>query len=227
MIRPTTVFIHWSEAGHPLNENTTMSFRDFEAAAEEAAIGHPGGSYLKTKITVSFDDGSTYECRLDLGAGYNLERGFEDGIKARIKHYDPDKSMPEGARANLEKCHALWLQMDFSHAPDCADWVMSEIEGIRGSVDVSACNVPNCRAFKIGDKVRCNGYPATVVGVNSWNNTGYEVRVPGGVVQAWEGDLIAEAVRYRTELTRAGEQMVIPGCEIDDPQVRSNQMSLF
>jgi hypothetical protein len=38
---------------------------------------------------------------------------------------------------------------------------------------------------------------------------------------------LAPSIGYRTEMTTAGEQMVIPGCERDDSRTGARQMMLF
>lgn len=43
------------------------------------------------------------------------------------------------------------------------------------------------RNFKIGSRVRCNGYIGTVTRLPEWSPTGYEVRLPGGTIHTFEG----------------------------------------
>lgn len=45
------------------------------------------------------------------------------------------------------------------------------------------------KTFKVGDRVRCNGYIGTVTRDLEWSDFGYEVRVPGGTVVEFEGCL--------------------------------------
>ncbi|MBM2293791.1 hypothetical protein JQX09_17830 [Sulfitobacter pseudonitzschiae] len=140
-ITPTTVDIEWSEAGGILAAGATLPFDQFEAAALEAALGHPGGSYLKTKVRVHFDSGDTYECRLDLG---DNERGFADGIQRRIKYHESAEGKRRRAewhgemRERHEELYALWIRMRVG--PDLT-WCRWEIEDLRNPVDRTFCTL--------------------------------------------------------------------------------------
>lgn len=139
-MKPTIVHVKWSEAIE-FGTDEILSFPVFEATAMQAALGHRGGSYLKTAVIVHFDNGETYECRLDLGAGYNLERGFADGIRKRIEFHDS----PEGQR-RLNECHramaeaedhlySVWIRMEFEDLT----WCWWEIESLAAPVDTTFC----------------------------------------------------------------------------------------
>lgn len=73
--RPVSVLVHWSESGE-WEEESTVPYAEFEQQAFAVALGYVGGGYQKTKVTVNFDDGETYQCRIDLAA--HDELGFAD-----------------------------------------------------------------------------------------------------------------------------------------------------
>lgn len=73
--RPVTVTVHWSESGAWQKEQV-VAYADFEKNAFAVALEHAGRGYLKTKVTVTFDDGEIYQCRIDLAA--HDELGFAD-----------------------------------------------------------------------------------------------------------------------------------------------------
>jgi len=66
-LKPKFVYVQWSESP-AFEDETVYSFEQFERIAETVGANHPTGGYLKTKITVIFKDGSTYEARVDLNS---------------------------------------------------------------------------------------------------------------------------------------------------------------
>lgn len=70
-IRPFSVLVHWSES-REFKDNELIDFAEFEKRALKVALSHAGGGYLKTKITVTFDNGKEYSDRLDLGCNNTL-----------------------------------------------------------------------------------------------------------------------------------------------------------
>lgn len=94
--RPVSVLVHWSESG-AWGEEQIQPFAEFEAQAAAVAIPYAGRGYQKTKITVNFDDGETYECRIDLSA--RGEHGFTDHCLAMLSYYDTEKG-----QARLADC---------------------------------------------------------------------------------------------------------------------------
>lgn len=86
--RPVSVLVHWSESGAWQNEQT-VTFVEFEKTAFAVALEHAGRGYLKTKITVNFDDGEVYGCRIDLAA--HDELGFADHCLSMLAFYDTEK----------------------------------------------------------------------------------------------------------------------------------------
>lgn len=141
-MKPTIVEVHWSEAGHPLTQGRTLPFGEFEAAAQEAAMAHRTGGYLKTSITVHFDEGSTYGCRIDLAAYEPSERGFAHGIAQRIKHFESSNGQrqmadwPKSMREDWQQKYELWCQMDFTQD---RTWCWWEVEDLSRPVDTTFC----------------------------------------------------------------------------------------
>ncbi|WP_148612489.1 DUF3560 domain-containing protein [Aeromonas sobria] len=108
--RPVSVLVKWSESGAWL-ENETVSFADFEEKAAAVAIPYAGGGYQKTGITVSFDDGESYECRVDLSS--SSEQGFTDHCLSMLDYYET-----EPGAARLEKCSETKKLIEFLRGVD-------------------------------------------------------------------------------------------------------------
>lgn len=108
--RPVSVLVHWSESGAWL-ENETVSFADFEEKAAAVAIPYAGGGYQKTGITVSFDDGESYECRVDLSS--SSEQGFTDHCLSMLDYY-----ATEPGAARLEQCSETKKLIEFLRGVD-------------------------------------------------------------------------------------------------------------
>lgn len=83
--RPVSVQVLWSESD-AWAADQLLSFGEFEAQALAVAMAHAAGGYLKTKITVTFDDGKTYTARIDLAAGDEL--CFAHHCAAMLRHYE-------------------------------------------------------------------------------------------------------------------------------------------
>lgn len=84
--------------------------------------------------------------------------------------------------------------------------------------------------MEIGTKITVDGYNGTVIANSAASHYGHcpegmvIVRLPGGIALR----AISEcAIAFRTELTPAGEQYVIPGAERDNEQARTTQLNLF
>lgn len=91
---PLFVFIHWSESGR-FEENSLLSFADFERQARQVALYQNGRGYLKTKVTVLFADGETYQLRIDLAE--HDEHGFRHAVQGRLYHWrSPEAAKPAG-----------------------------------------------------------------------------------------------------------------------------------
>ena len=54
-----------------------------------AALGYVGGGYQKTSVTVNFDDGDSYQARLDLAASDT--HGFTDHCLAMLAFAETEK----------------------------------------------------------------------------------------------------------------------------------------
>ncbi|EFO29249.1 conserved hypothetical protein [Roseibium sp. TrichSKD4] len=80
--RFSKVLVHLSEAPEFI-EDKEYRFSEFEQIALGVALGHTEGGYLKTKISVFFDNGECYkQVRIDLAK--NDERGFRDHMEQLI-----------------------------------------------------------------------------------------------------------------------------------------------
>lgn len=108
--RPVSVMVHSSESS-TWREEVTMPFVEFESKAASVAIAYTLGGYLKTNITVNFDDGETYQCRVDLGATY--EMGFTDHCLDMLSFYDTDKGRDYYQRTQSEDLIQFIRGIDF------------------------------------------------------------------------------------------------------------------
>ena len=108
--RPVSVLVHWSESG-AWGEEVTIPYVEFEAQAAAVATGYTLGGYLKTKITVNFDDGETYQCRIDLAA--TDEMGFTDHCLDMLRFYETDKGRDYYQRTNSEDLIEFVRGIDF------------------------------------------------------------------------------------------------------------------
>lgn len=86
--RPVSVLVHWSESG-AWGKEELCTFADFEARAQVVALGYVGGGYQKTSVTVNFDDGDSYQARLDLAASDT--HGFTDHCLAMLSFAETEK----------------------------------------------------------------------------------------------------------------------------------------
>lgn len=121
-MRPVTVTVHWSESER-FRDGETLPFADFELRAQSVAAAHKTGGYLKTNVTVLFDNGDTYGARLDLGIGTN-ERCFREHIESALKFMTSAAGEARmqgwGPGRVTDDCRHLievWKTMDFSPAP--------------------------------------------------------------------------------------------------------------
>ncbi|WP_395175842.1 LPD25 domain-containing protein [Roseibium alexandrii] len=78
------VFVHWSESPE-FSDNTEYTFSEFESLAYRVAKNYRHGGYLKTKVSVYFDNGFSYEqVRIDLAD--HDECGFRDHMEKVIAY---------------------------------------------------------------------------------------------------------------------------------------------
>ncbi len=108
--RPVSVLVHWSESG-AWEQGQTVPYTEFEAKAAAVAIPYAGGGYQKTSITVTFDDGETYECRVDLSSTGDLS--FTDHCLAMLRHYETDKGRDYYQRSGQESLIEFIQGIDF------------------------------------------------------------------------------------------------------------------
>lgn len=115
-MKPTNVFVHWSESP-AFGEGETVPFREFEIrAAKVAADRGAGGGYLKTKITVNFDEGSTYGCRLDLAQ--DDDRGFQHHMRKMLVWAETKRGQEELAKGFLIDQALLDAARSMDFSPD-------------------------------------------------------------------------------------------------------------
>lgn len=108
--RPVSVIVHWSESAAWENEQV-VPFAEFEEKAAAVALAYVGGGYLKTKITVQFDDGESYGCRVDLAA--HDEFGFADHCLAMLAFYETEKGRDYYVATASEDMIAFIQSIDF------------------------------------------------------------------------------------------------------------------
>lgn len=108
--RPVSVLVHWSESG-AWGQDVTIPFIEFEAQAAAVAIGYTLRGYHKTSVTVNFDDGETYQCRVDLAA--TDEMGFTDHCLGMLRFYETDKGRDYYQRTNSEDLIEFVRGIDF------------------------------------------------------------------------------------------------------------------
>jgi hypothetical protein len=118
--RPITVHVHWSESDR-FRPDTVMPFREFEDRALSVAMRHKDRGYLKTSVTVHFDDGSTYQCRLDLAEWdtHNFQHHIERGLRFAVST-EGQRKMAEWdghLRNEYAGLIEMWKRMDFTPPP--------------------------------------------------------------------------------------------------------------
>ncbi|WNA15023.1 hypothetical protein PIJPGVCJ_CDS0226 [Escherichia phage MIZ5] len=91
-MKPVSVKVIFSESSVFANANEVFHFEDFERKALEAAAKAYESEYDKTQIEVTFENGTTYACRLDLGdrlSGFrhHVEKTIAFSKTEKGKHY--------------------------------------------------------------------------------------------------------------------------------------------
>ena len=91
-MKPMTVKVIFSESAVFFNAKEEFHFEDFERMAKDAAARAYEGEYDKTQIEVTFDNGDTYICRLDLGDRlfgfkHHVEKTLAFAETEKGKHY--------------------------------------------------------------------------------------------------------------------------------------------
>lgn len=98
-MKPTTVRVHWSESYFFPEEEQDYPFEEFEELALKAAMNVTRG-YEKTKVTVLFDSGEVYHCRLDLA--HHVTLGYRDHMQQLYDGYFDECVGSEWAENFLE-----------------------------------------------------------------------------------------------------------------------------
>ncbi|WP_387691830.1 LPD25 domain-containing protein [Photorhabdus sp. RM71S] len=84
VLTPVEVLVHWSESKILSVKEVIFPFAIFEQMANKAASLVNMG-YDKTEITVRFESGEKYTCRIDLAV--NDEKGFRDHCMKMIDFF--------------------------------------------------------------------------------------------------------------------------------------------
>lgn len=115
--RPVSVTVDWSEAGC-WEKGQVVPFAEFEKQAALAALAHAGGGYLKTSVTVKFDDATTFDLRLDLAASDAL--GIADHCLSQLSYAETEEgrqriaAYPDSLRPGVEYTLSFIRGIDFS-----------------------------------------------------------------------------------------------------------------
>lgn len=126
-MKPETVYVHWSE-NRLLTADREFLFAEFEQLAFAAAQSNPPGSgYDKVMVTVRFDNGELYKCRLDLCQ--KEDQGFRshvEGVK-RFAGTDRFEQLPEYQRAGYEELVKFFDQIDWTPPVEVKSWDVSQL----------------------------------------------------------------------------------------------------
>lgn len=76
-MKPISVLVRGSEAPS-LEKKDTYTFHEFERLARQVALEHTTGGYLKTHVRVTYDNGETFDCRIDLSPKVT---GYRDYVR--------------------------------------------------------------------------------------------------------------------------------------------------
>lgn len=88
-IKPFSVLVHWSESREFENDQL-LDFAEFESKALKVALSNINCGYDKTKVTVTFENGDEYTCRLDLACNDTLN--FSHYIIGSMAYYENQKA---------------------------------------------------------------------------------------------------------------------------------------
>ncbi|OAT17097.1 hypothetical protein M977_04343 [Buttiauxella gaviniae ATCC 51604] len=112
-IFPVSVLVHWSESGEFKGEEVHYTFEEFERKAKNAAaLAGSGMGYDKTKITVIFNNGAEYGCRLDLAA--DDTQSFQVHAQQMIAYSKTEKGAAYYTQVGLMDCVAFLETIDFN-----------------------------------------------------------------------------------------------------------------
>lgn len=108
--RPVSVLVEHSESREFSNQQT-LTFPDFERLAVRVAFSQAGRGYCKTRIIVTFDNGDTHQCRIDLGPADSLN--FQDHIQQMVEWSATDKGKKYIADNDEQDLHEHVKAMQF------------------------------------------------------------------------------------------------------------------
>lgn len=114
--RPVSVTVDWSEAGC-WEKGQVVPFAEFEKQAAQAALAHAGAGYLKTSVTVKFDDATTFDLRLDLAASDAL--CIADHCLSQLRYAETEEGRqriaeyPDSLRPGVEYTLSFIRGIDF------------------------------------------------------------------------------------------------------------------
>lgn len=113
-MKPVSVTVQWSESdSFAFFLRRPLDFTEFELRARSAA--HKKGSgrgYDKTSVLVLFDDGTQYECRLDLAE--DDCHGFRHHIERQLAFSETEKGHALGQNnPDWARLLRIWRLMDF------------------------------------------------------------------------------------------------------------------
>lgn len=112
-IYPVSVLVHWSESAEFKGEEVTYTFEEFERKAKNAAtLAGSGMGYDKTKITVTFNTGAEYGCRLELAA--DDTQSFQIHAQQMIAYSKTEKGAAYYKQVGLMECVAFLETIDFN-----------------------------------------------------------------------------------------------------------------
>lgn len=112
-IFPVSVLVHWSESGKFKGEEVHYTFEEFGRKGKNAAtLAGSGMGYDKTKITVIFNNGAEYGCRLDLAA--DDTQYFHIHAQKMIAYSKTKKGAAYYTQVGLMDCVAFLETIDFN-----------------------------------------------------------------------------------------------------------------
>jgi len=113
-LKPKFVYLNWSESP-AFEDETVYSFEQFERIAETVGANHTTGGYLKTKITVIFKDGSTYEARVDLNSDcLNFEQHINQCRQTYQRCVDGNYERNDAWVQSVIDLNETWQRIEFN-----------------------------------------------------------------------------------------------------------------
>lgn len=109
---PVSVLVEFSESQRFV-PGRSLDYETFEKIATNVARDQLNGGYLKTNIIVTFNDGQTYSCRLDLGAHSVLN--LADHIDKQKAFAASEKGIAFIQHHNLATLYAFIATFQYDH----------------------------------------------------------------------------------------------------------------